>query len=73
MTTPSHPVPTPSPEAFPDDPAPRPSPIGGRGRGRLPSHPVPTPCQLEPFDRFDDGLDFGAWMERLPLDPQSKR
>lgn len=25
--------------------------------------------QLELLDPFDDGLDFGAWVESLPLDP----
>jgi hypothetical protein len=25
--------------------------------------------QLELFDPDDDGLDFGAWMLSLPLDP----
>jgi hypothetical protein len=38
--------------------------------------PVPTPprdLQLELFDLLDDGLDFGAWMERLPLDPSGER
>jgi hypothetical protein len=25
--------------------------------------------QLELFDRYDDGLTFGEWMETLPLDP----
>jgi hypothetical protein len=35
--------------------------------------PDPEDFQLELFDPLDDGLDFGAWMESLPLDPSGER
>jgi hypothetical protein len=37
----------------------------------LPQRPTSSevvPEQLELFDRFDDGLDFGDWMLSLPLE-----
>jgi hypothetical protein len=46
-----------------------PSPIGDEDDLRPRPQLVPTPAQLELFEPLDDGLDFGAWMERLPLDP----
>ena len=33
-----------------------------------PTSPEVVPEQLELFDRFDDGLDFGDWMLSLPLE-----
>jgi hypothetical protein len=50
-----------------------PSPLGDEDDLRPRPDRGTTSSQLELFDPLDDGLDFGAWMESLPLDPSGER
>jgi hypothetical protein len=56
---------------------PRPSSLPLQGdedeKGEPTSSRSSSPEQLELFDPYDDGLDFGAWMKSLPRTPGGSR